>query len=321
MGNVIVRKLKNGLNFCRKYGLRATLHEAFIDDYAIYSKLPPEKYEGALKRWYKRYTGEELDLENPRTYCEKLQWLKLYDSTPLKTRLADKYLVREWVKEKIGEDYLIPLLGVWDDFDEIDFDKLPDQFVLKATHGCKWNIVVRDKSKFVRQDARKKFKKWLHTNYAFAGGFEMQYKNMRPRVIAEAYVQTRNDDLHDYKVMCFAGRAEGIVFMSDRETKMKLILYDFVQNSREYAYSHFLEDVETLSMEQLERIIQLAECLSEGFPHVRVDFYALDDGSVKFGEMTFSSASGLRYLDWITVEQDCIFGDLIHLPAQKSPIP
>ena len=132
MENKIIRKFKNGLVYYRKHGLAPTLHLIFINDYKIYSKLPPEKYEKALKQWYKRTTGEALDLEHPRTYCEKLQWLKLYDSTPLKTRLADKYLVREWVKEQIGEEYLIPLLGVWNDFDEIDFEKLQNQFVLKA---------------------------------------------------------------------------------------------------------------------------------------------------------------------------------------------
>ena len=110
------------------------------------SSLDYKKHRAGLCDWYQRATGKELDLENPKTFNEKIQWLKLYDSTPIKTQLADKYLVRDWVKEKIGEEYLIPLLGVYDNFDEIDFDKLPEQFVIKCNHGCGYNIVVKDKA-------------------------------------------------------------------------------------------------------------------------------------------------------------------------------
>ena len=127
-----------------------------------------------LKKWYKKRTGRELNLENPQTFNEKIQWLKLYDNSPLKTKLADKYLVRDWIKQEIGEEYLIPLLGVWNSFDEIDFDKLPEQFVLKANHGCAWNIIVKDKSKFDKAKAKKKFDKWMRRNYAYKAGLELQ---------------------------------------------------------------------------------------------------------------------------------------------------
>ena len=135
--------------------------------YNFYKNLTPDKYEKELKLWYYRKTGRELDLNNTETFNEKIQWLKLYDSTPLKTKLADKYLVREWIKEKIGEKYLIPLLGVWDKFDDIDFEKLPNQFVLKANHGSGWNIIVKDKTKLDKKMAKKKFDEWLDRNYAF----------------------------------------------------------------------------------------------------------------------------------------------------------
>ena len=319
MVSKMIRKIKNGFHYCRKHGLVSTLHQIFINDYAIYRDLPPEKYEAALKQWYKRATGKTLDLQHPRTYSEKLQWLKLYDSTPLKTRLADKYLVREWVKEKIGEEYLIPLLGVWNDFDEIDFEKLPDQFVLKATHGSGWNIIVRDKSKLDKRAAGKKFKKWLNTNYAFMNGFELHYMNIQPQIIAEAYVQTKNEDLYDYKIFCFGGKAEAILFVSDRSTKLTKIFCDLNQNRQEDTFTRFLSDAAPVSLEQLDLMIDLSEKLSEDFSHVRIDFYILNDGSVKFGEMTFSPASGLR--DWDSAEQDRIYGDLLHLPVQKSPRP
>lgn len=319
MVNKIIRKVKSGFIFYHKHGFVSTLHQIFINDYAIYRNLPPEKYEAALKQWYKRAAGMTLDLQHPRSYSEKIQWLKLYDSTPLKTRLTDKYLVREWVKEKIGEEYLIPLLGVWNDFDEIDFERLPDQFVLKATHGSGWNIIVRDKSKLDKRAAGKKFKKWLDTNYAFVSGFELHYMNIQPKIIAEAYVQTKDEDLYDYKIFCFGGKAEGILFMSGRAAELTKIFCDLHRNRQEDTFTRFLNDAAPLSPEQLDLMIRLSEKLSEGFPHVRVDFYILNDGSVKFGEMTFSPASGLR--DWDSAEQERIFGDLLQLPAQKSPGP
>ena len=115
--------------------------------YSYYANLDPSMYPAELARWYESTTGTSLDLENPQTFNEKIQWLKLYNSTPLKTRLTDKYLVREWIAEEIGEEYLIPLLGVWDSFNEIDFDALPNQFVLKANHGSGWNVIVKDETK------------------------------------------------------------------------------------------------------------------------------------------------------------------------------
>ena len=207
-------------------------------DYAYYSSLSPEKYPEELKLWYKRVMKEDLDLDNPKTYNEKIQWMKLYDSTPLKTRLADKYLVRDWVKEKIGEEYLIPLLGVWDSFEEIDFDKFPDQFVLKANHGCGWNIIVKDKSIFDIEEARKKFDIWMHTNFAFRVGFELHYMNIPPKIIAEQYLENNNNDLYDYKVFCFNGKAESIMFLSDRKQKLKMSFYDLQWNKLPFVYSY-----------------------------------------------------------------------------------
>ena len=287
-------------------------------DYAYYSTLPPEKYPEELKLWYKRVMKEDLDLDNPKTYNEKIQWMKLYDSTPLKTRLADKYLVRDWVKKKIGEEYLIPLLGVWDNFDEIDFDKLPNQFVLKANHGCGWNIIVKDKSTFDREEARKKFDVWMHTNWAFKYGLELQYTNIPPKIIAEEYLENNDDDLYDYKVFCFDGKAESVMFLSDRKQKLKMSFYDLQWNKLPFVYSFPQNPDEVPRPKNLELMINLAEKLAEGFPHVRVDFYVLNDGSIKFGEMTFTSAGGT--CKWNISEQDKVYGDLIKLPP-KSPIP
>ena len=287
-------------------------------DYAYYSSLPPKKYQEELKLWYKQVMKEELDLDNPKTYNEKIQWMKLYDSTPLKTRLADKYLVRAWVKQKIGGEYLIPLLGVWDSFDEIDFDKLPNQFVLKANHGCGWNIIVKDKSTFDKEEARKKFDVWMHTNFAFRAGLELHYMNIPPKIIAEEYLENNDDDLYDYKVFCFNGKAESVMFLSDRKQELKMSFYDLQWNKLPFVYSYPQNPDEVPKPKNLELMINLAEKLAEGFPHVRVDFYVLNNGSIKFGEMTFTSASGT--CKWNIPEQDKVYGDLITLPP-KSPIP
>ena len=287
-------------------------------DYNYYQNLTPEQYPAELCAWFKSTTGQTLDLDNPRTFNEKLQWLKLYDSTPLKTRLADKYLVRDWVKEKIGEEYLIPLLGVWDSFDEIDFDQLPNQFVLKANHGCGWNIIVKDKSTFDKADAKKKFDTWMNTNFAYRFGLELQYMNIEPKIIAEEYLENGDNDLYDYKVFCFDGRAESIMFLSERKTGLKMAFYDLQWNKLPFTYSFPRNPEDIPKPQNLDLLISLAEKLSEGFAHVRVDFYILNDGTLKFGEMTFTSASGS--CKWNPPEQNRIYGDLITLPP-KSPIP
>lgn len=289
--------------------------------YDYYLHLPMEKYEEELKIWYKRTTGENLDLENPKTFNEKIQWLKLYDSTPLKTRLADKYLVRDWVKEKIGEEHLIPLLGVWDSFDEIDFDKLPDQFVLKANHGSGWNIVVTDKAKLDIDAAREKFNQWLQTNFAFKFGLELQYMNIQPKIIAEKYMEEMSD-LWDYKLMCFGGKVKFIYVVTERyltgpgHSKKKTL---FTRNWERIParMGNAPADYDIPRPKTLEQMIHFAEMLSQGFAAVRVDLYEVS-GQVYFGELTFTSDSGVVKI--IPEEFKYEMGSWIQLP-RKSPFP
>ena len=289
-----------------------------VENYDYYAHLSPEAYRSELQEWFLDVTGRKLDLENPRTYNEKIQWMKLYDSTPLKTRLADKYLVREWVKEKIGEEYLVPLLGVWDSFDEIDFDALPQRFVLKATHGCAWNLIVKDKSLLDVEDARRKFQTWMQLNFAYRNGLELHYMNIRPRIIAEEYLENDHDDLNDYKVFCFGGKAHHIMYLTDRKVGMKMSFYDLDWNKQNFVYSFPLNDQDVPRPQRLEELIEVSEKLAQGFAHARVDFYILNDGTLKFGEITFTSATGT--CKWNPPQQDQIYGDLIQLPS-KSPIP
>lgn len=283
-----------------------------------YENLKPEKYEKELTEWFHYTTGERLHLDDPKTYNEKIQWLKLYDSTPLKTQLSDKYRVREWIKEKIGEEYLIPLLGVWDSFDEIDFERLPEKFVLKANHGCGWNVIVTDKSSFNKAEAKEKFDLWMNTNFAYNVGLELQYRNIEPKIIAEEYIENFDEDINDYKVFCFHGKADSIMMLTERKKGLKMAFYDLEWNQLPFTYSYPRNQEVMPKPENLEQLIFLAESLAEGFAHVRVDFYIMNDGSIKFGEMTFTSGGGTCV--WNPPEQNLIYGEKIKLP-KKQPIP
>lgn len=249
-------------------------------------------YEKKLKKWYRTATGKKLNLKNPKTFNEKIQWLKLYDSTPIKTLLADKYLVRDWVKEKIGEKYLIPCLGVYDSFNDIDFSKLPDKFVIKCNHGSGWNIIVKDKSRLDLKQTQQQIDLWMEQNFAFQCGYEMHYYNIPPKIIIEQYMEDSSGELRDYKFTCFNGKPEFIWIDEGRFSEHKRNLYDLDWNLLPYQintkYQHFESPQKP---ECLPEMLQLAEKLSSGFPYVRTDFYVINN-KVYFGEMTFTSGSG-----------------------------
>lgn len=272
--------------------------------------------EAYLKAWVLKMTGKELNLDNPQTYNEKIQWMKLYDSTPLKTRLTDKYLVREWVKEKIGEKYLVSLLGVWDKFDDIDFDKLPQKFVLKCNHGCGMNIIVTDKSMFNKEDAKKKINSWMDTDFSVRNGLELHYKAIRPKIIAEEYLENDNNELYDYKIWCFNGNPEYIQFISERKSSSgyKMAFFDQNWEKQSFVSNHTLIEKKIEKPSNLDEMLRLSSILSKEFSYVRVDFYRLNDGTLKFGEMTFTPASGT--CKWNPAEMDLKMGQLINLPKK-----
>lgn len=326
----IPRMIRDVIRCYKQHGLSYTLQRSKVrlksifkqkktevkKDYEFYKNLKSKRYSKELKEWFKKRTGKKLNLKKPKTFNEKIQWIKLYDNTLLKTRLADKYLVRDWVKEKIGEEYLIPLLGVWDKFDYIDFEKLPDKFVLKANHGCGWNVIVKDKSTFDIAEAKKKFDRWMKINYAFFSGLEMHYKDIHPKIIAEQYIENGDGDLYDYKVWCFNGKPKYIMFLAERQTNLKMAFYDTSWNLLPLVNSYPKYDNEVLKPGNLDELLKISEILCKNFSYVRVDFYRLDDGTFKFGEMTFTSFSGV--CKWDPPEYDLILGQLIALPVKKK---
>ncbi len=280
-------------------------------NYKLCKYMPEERYPEYLKDWYYEITGKDLDLDSPKTFNEKIQWLKLYDSTPIKTQLADKYLVRNWVKEKIGEEYLINLLGVYEKFDDIDFDKLPKRFVMKTNHGAGYNYIVKDKSKLDKKYIKSQFDKWMHTNFAFVNGLELHYKDIKPLILVEEYLENQNKELNDYKFYCFDGKVHYIQYISERSNGYKMKFFDSDWNPQDFISNHSMLKKYPAKLDNLENIINMVEKLAEGFVFVRVDLYVLDDGNVKFGEMTFTAGSGL--LNWQPESADMLMGNLLNI--------
>ena len=291
--------------------MRKFMHELGIKENNI---VKTELYKTDLQNWYRRATGQYLNLDNPRTFNEKIQWLKLYDSTPLKTRLADKYLVRDWVKEKIGEQYLIPLLGVYDKFEDIDFAKLPNQFVIKCNHGCAYNIIVKDKSKLDLAEAKAKLDKWMSENFAFKAGYELHYRDIKPKIIIEKFIENKGtDDLYDYKCWCYNGKVKYIQFLSERNLSgLKMAFYDTNWIKQDFYNNNEFDEKNMPKPKSLDKMIKLAEILSKQFNYVRVDFYQLENGEIYFGEMTFTPASGV--MRWSSDKINFELGNMIKLP-------
>lgn len=286
---------------------------------AIYHRnchLSPPQYRAALKHWYWLFKGRPCHLEAPRTMTDKIHWLKLYDSTPLKGRLADKFLVREWVADTVGEEYLVPLLGVWDSPDEIDFASLPTSFVLKATHGSGWNILVPNKSALDEEWARGRLKEWLGLRQAMKGGFELHYEYCEPRIVCERFLRDGTGGLRDYKFMVFDGVVQ-FAFTVDRRAGLAMrgtYLPDWTRAPFEYTCEAVrAPDVPPPS--GLETMLWLASRLGKGFACARVDFYQVR-GRVYFGEITFTDADGLS--EFAPARYNRIFGDRIVLPEKKS---
>lgn len=268
-----------------------------------------------LKEYYLMFMGKPLNLDNPKTLCEKLQWLKLYDHNPLYTKLADKYEVRKYVAETIGEEYLVPNLGVWNSFDEIDFENLPKQFVLKCTNNSGFSYVVKDKDNFDKEAARKILEEGLQFNY-FYQSREWVYKDIQPRIIADAYIDTLGKpDSVEYKITCFNGK---FVFLTFCKGKAHASFeertndhYD-INFEKQYGYVNYKNtDIEWEKPAQWNQFIEISEKLAQNIPHVRVDFY-IHNGKIYFGELTFYTWSG--FMEFEPEEWDRKLGDMLRLP-------
>ncbi|MCF0127837.1 MAG: glycosyl transferase [Pseudobutyrivibrio sp.] len=267
-----------------------------------------------LKLRYKAVFGTKLNLNNPKGYNEKLQWLKLYDRNPQYTMMVDKYEVKQYISGVIGERYIIPTIGVWDSFEDIDFDALPEQFVLKCTHDSGGIVICKDKKCFDINEARSKINKSLKRNF-FYEGRQWPYKNVRPRIIAEKYmVDESGYELKDYKFFCFNGDPKIMFVATDRTTLNEETKFDFYDMDFEHLSISNGHPLSTKSIKKpgtFDEMRELASILAANIPHVRIDFYDIN-GQIYFGEMTFYHHSG--FCPFEPNEWDIKLGEWIDLP-------
>ena len=270
-----------------------------------------------LKIAYRIKMGKKLNLKAPETFNEKLQWLKLHDRNPLYTNLVDKYEAKKYVAEKIGEQYIIPTLGVWNHFDEIDFDTLPNQFVLKCTHDSGGLVIVKDKEKLDKKAAKHKIESCLKHNF-FWGQREWPYKNIRPRIIAEQYLEDDliSEELIDYKLMCFNGKVKCSFTCTNRYSKdgLRVTFYDYNWNKMPFERKYPADEVGVPKPRTYKKMVQFAEKLSEELTFSRIDFYELGD-KLYFGEITFYPGSGFEQFK--PIEWDYKLGSMLILPSQR----
>ena len=251
-----------------------------------------------------------------KTYNQKLQWNKIFNNNPLRTLLVDKYLVRDWVKKKIGAKYLNKLLGVYDNFDEIKFNNLPNKFAIKCNHGSGMNLIVKNKKDINMNEVRNFINDKMKTNFGFIYN-ELQYINVRRKIIIEEYMENENGYLNDYRIFCFNGNPQYIMIDSDSHGEnRKISFYDINWNFINVTYNNYkLHNPPLKKPANLNEILLIAKRLSEGFNHVRVDLYVFDNKSIKFGEMTFTHSAGNA--KWSDEKFNKHLGDLFELKLDK----
>ena len=283
----------------------------FLSNRGFFNRMSDKAY---LKLRYNCIMGKKLNLDNPVTYNEKLQWLKLYDRKPEYTKMVDKYEAKKYVADIIGEEYIIPTLGVWDNVNDIDFDTLPNQFVLKCTHDSGGLVICKDKSELDIENAKNTLNHFLNRNF-YNVHREWPYKDVQPRIIAEKYMEDESGkDLKDYKFFCFNGEPKLLYIsegLSDHSTA-KISFADMDYNIAEFKRNDF-KPFDELPKKPInfEKMKELAKVLSKDRAFIRVDFYEINK-KIFFGELTFFPCSG--YLPFDPEKYDKILGDWITLP-------
>lgn len=269
-------------------------------------------------RWeYFSGMGKFPNLKSPRTYNEKLQWLKLNDKHEEYSKWVDKYEAKELVRGILGEEYIIPTLGVWERFDDIDFDALPNAFVLKTTHDSGGVVICKDKNTFDLKSAKKKIEKSLRCNF-FYEHREYPYKNIVPRIIAEQYmVDESGTELKDYKFFCFGGKCKMLFVATDRPIDTRFDFFDTDFNHLPFSQGHPLATKPIVKPAGFEKMIEISEILANPFRHVRVDLYDIN-GHIYFGELTFFHFSG--NVPFVPAQWDKIIGSWLELPQTKKQL-
>ncbi len=267
-------------------------HPAYAIVYFNNRNIPILSDEKYLKVRYELTFGKSLDLDSPKTFNEKLQWLKLHDRNPEYCKMVDKDVAKRYVAKIIGDDYIIPTIATFEDYHDINFDDLPSQFVMKCTHDSGGLVICKDKEMLNRKKAINKIKKSFKKNY-FYGGREWPYKDLKPKVIVEKYMSDKQKkDLPDYKFFCFNGKPEYVLVCTNRSTELKETFYDINWNLAPFKREDHDIDESIIKPKNLNKMVELASKLSSNIPFLRVDFYEVND-KVYFGELTFFPASGM----------------------------
>lgn len=274
--------------------------------------LPDKLY---LKLYFRFKMKKNLNLSDPLSYNEKLQWLKLYDRKDEYIKLVDKYEVRKYISNLLGDEYLIPIIGVYNSVDEINIEALPNQFVLKCTHDSGGVVICKDKENFDIDYAKKKLTKSLKTNYYYQGR-EWLYKKIKPRIICEKYmVDESGVQLKDYKFFCFDGEPKAMFIATDRGVDTRFDFFDMKFNHLPFSQHYKNSNKKINKPAGFDKMVELAKVLSKGIPHVRVDFYDIN-GKIYFGELTFFHFSGFEKFE--PEEYDYIFGSWLDLPKASK---
>ena len=284
------------------------MHRKFA--YYAVALLPDKCY---LKLRYRLTFKKALNLKNPKTYNEKLQWMKLYDHNPLYTKLVDKYEVRDFIANSIGEDHLIPLIGVWDKFDDIDLNTLPNEFVMKCTHDSGSVFICKDKSNVDVNKLRKQMNSCLKRSQ-YKAGREWAYKNVKPRIIVEKLMTDNSSpSLKDYKFFCFDGEVKAMFIATDRGIENQDVKFDFFDSEYNHLplkHGHENAAVTPSRPKNFEKMKEIASKLSKGLKHARIDLYDIND-QIYFGEITFYHHCG--FVPFTPDEWDYKFGEWIKL--------
>lgn len=268
---------------------------------------------------YEHFSGKRLNLKNPKDFNEKIEWYKVYYRPKILNQLVDKYEVRSYVSEKIGDQYLNDLIGAYDHAEEIPFDKLPERFVIKANHTNNCNLLVKDKSTLDKNKAINLCNKWLKKNQYYRKGQEWAYKDVKPKLIVEKFLEEKGrDTLVDYKFYCFNGEPKFIDVHVDREKDHKQGCYDLDFTPLPFAKGKSYNSITTQEIEKprnLEEMIALSEKLSQSLPFVRVDFYSIN-GQTIFGELTFYPSDARK--EFYPIEYNRTVGDYFELPELEG---
>lgn len=281
-----------------------------LNKYELYKFIPDKPF---LMFYYRLLTGNKLDLHHPVGFNQKLQWLKIHDRNRIYTTLVDKYAVREYIAETIGKQYLVPLMGVYEHVGDIDWEALPDEFVLKCTHGSGCNIICADKSKLDVEASKIKLEKWMKKNWYWVGR-EWPYKNVKPKIICEQFISNNNKPPEDYKVLCFNGKAKLIeVHLNRFGEQHECDNYDMNWEKTNISQKCVgLPNSSQLIPKPVvfDQMISMSEALAGATRHVRIDWYIVEN-KLYFGEITFYDASG--FSDFDREEDDYLLGSWISL--------